>query len=471
MILPTTLRLRTAGFAVALVSTATALAGTAASDAPRDVIVVSRLGMADALASVAEVGGTVLHELAIVDGVAARVTTTAATLLDADEDLGVVADARVQHQGRKPKQDTDTTTSVARDTAAATVGARDLWRAGNRGAGIGVALVDTGVAAHPALRDRVVATYDVAGSGPGDGFGHGTFMAGLIVGESAGGPALGAAPDADLIDVKVAAADGSTWLSDVLAGLDLVQRRADEHGIRVVAVALARPRSPGTDLLELASERLWYDGIVVVAAAGNDGEVTSPGSDAVILTVGALDDNGSSRRRDDIGQSWSGHGRVDGIDKPDLVAPGVSLISLRATGSAADEAFPEARHGDAYFVGSGSSMATAVAAGAVATLLDARPDLTPNQVKSILKLSAYGLAADAEFGGAGGLDLAAAASQWAGSSGQLVDGVNGLVPGVSDLLGALALGDDEHWAGRSWAGRSWAGRSWAGRSWAGSTWG
>jgi hypothetical protein len=202
----------------------------------------------------------------------------------------------------------------------------------------------------------------------------------------------GVAPLAHVLDVRVAADDGSTDLTTVLKGLAL----AKAHGADVVNLSL----SSGSNLphhidpLTLALDRLWADGIVVVVPTGNDGpsraSVTSPGSDPMLLTVGALDEKLTSTTEDDDVPAFSGRGPAPmGVAKPDLVAPGQSLVSVRAVGSVVDRENPHAVVQERYFRGSGTSFATAAVAGTAALMLKAQPTLTPDQVKAMVRGTAY----------------------------------------------------------------------------------
>jgi serine protease AprX len=176
-----------------------------------------------------------------------------------------------------------------------------------------------------------------------------------------GGPA-GVAPGAGLVDLKVAGADGATTLGQVLAALQLADAARDRFNLRVLNISLGAPADdPASAPLTEAVERLWADGITVVAASGNEGGGTeAPGLDPYVLTVGAVDGAGAV-------PAWSSRGTdFAGRAKPDLVAPGVGLVGLRAPGSTIDLANPSARVGDHYFRGSGTSMSTAVVAGAAA---------------------------------------------------------------------------------------------------------
>jgi serine protease AprX len=398
------------------------------------------------------------------------------------------------------------------------------------GDGVTVAIVDTGVADVPDLRGSVQ-HLNVSGAAKGDGYGHGTFLAGLIAssGVSSNGLYRGVAPQANILDVQVAAPDGSTSLLRVLAGLQAVAERArHDDSLRVVNISLSAddPGSPGIDPLSRALEGLWDRGLVVVVAAGNDGPdagtVSVPGTDPAVITVGALDTAGTPSRADDVVAPFSARGIAgDPNAKPDLVAPGVSTVGLRAPGSVIDTDHPDARVGAANFRGSGTSMATAMASGDVAGLLSELPDLDPNDVKDALTSSAYAVPGGVTAAGAGGLDQVAAKAaasqlrhdhaQWAdrdvaaaysrfaaawqnGSRGtamtawlQLPVSLRARVAEAwASSVATDGLADENQaatahrwaadrdlgagWLSRSWASRSWATLDWASRSWASRSW-
>ena len=281
------------------------------------------------------------------------------------------------------------------------------------GRGIGVGVLDTGIAASGDLAGRVVASADLSGEWSfTDSYGHGTFMAGLIAGGGqAGGPA-GVAPGADLVDLKVAGADGATTLGQVLAALQLADAARDRFNLRVLNISLGAPADdPATAPLTEAVERLWADGITVVAASGNEGGGTeAPGLDPYVLTVGAVDAAGAV-------PDWSSRGTdFAGRAKPDLVAPGVGLVGLRAPGSTIDLANPSARVGDHYFRGSGTSMSTAVVAGAAALVAADHPGWGPDRIKAALTGSADPVGQPGS--GAGALDLGGGAGHGHGAAGQ-----------------------------------------------------
>jgi len=444
-------------------------------------------------------GGIVVDELALVDGVAARLPARA--VLPAD--FQVTPD-------RAASFDSHGVDGVGpASTVRATVG---LPTDGNEGAGVTVALVDTGVADVPDLTGRVVEHIDVTGTG-GDGYGHGTFLAGLIVGKGEpDGSSRGVAPGARVLDVKVAGPDGTTSLVSVLRGLEAVAERGPRHGVKVVNLSLSSSSllPYQVDPLNQALRALWHRGVTVVVSSGNDGpsggSVSTPGNDPVLVTVGGLDDDSTSDRVDDTVAEWSGRGPTNqGVRKPELVAPGAHVVGLRSPGSVIDTSYPSARVSDRYFRGSGTSMSAAVASAAAADVLAVNPRLQPDDVKGLLMVTAYQAPSlrDREAAGAGGLDVRAALE----TAGSVRPGQRGAgadePPGDPATWQALAdafAADDRaaalqawkaldpqarswaarswatldpqarSWAARSWAARSWAARSWAARSWAGDDW-
>jgi serine protease AprX len=210
-------------------------------------------------------------------------------------------------------------------------------------------------------------------------------------------------------------------------------------------------------------EAAWAAGLTVVVASGNDGPgtVTSPGTSWRALTVGATDHRGTASPDDDAVASWSGSDAKR--NKPEVVAPGTSLISLRAPGSVVDRANVDNQiqqaQGSGYFVGSGTSMATALAAGAAAVVLAAHPDAAPGDVKSALVDTAVPLA-----GGGATIDLERATTLPASSAAPPPPG-NGSA-GRTRASDRDAAG----WAGARWTGARWTDAEWAGARWTGARW-
>ena len=446
------------------------------------VIVTSLAGDASAAAAaVRAAGGHVVASLSLIGGVSAQLPT--GTVLAPS--YRVVPNAPLQVAGKGKA------VAGAPATARQTIGLGDP---GTEGAGVTVAVVDTGVADVPDLRGRVTHV-DVTGEGAGDDYGHGTFVAGVVAGSglSSDGTYAGVAPGASILDVRVADKNGQTSLSTVLQGLQAVYSHGDVDVVNL-SLASGSPLPYQIDPLSQALEALWRRGVTVVVPSGNEGSdsgtVTAPGTDPVLLTVGGLDENGDSARGNDVVADWSGRGPApQGVAKPDLVAPGSHLISLRAPGSKVDKANPKSRVGDDYFRGSGTSFSTAVTSGAVAVLLQAKPALSPGQVKALLTGTTYTSVPGGAFAtGAGGLDVAAAV----GSTTTPADPGTGLAPIPGDpavwaaFLDALIRGDRaaaasswsqlsveaRNWAASSWSSlspeaRNWAASSWSARNWAG----
>jgi serine protease AprX len=311
------------------------------------------------------------------------------------------------------------------DRTGATIGAtavRDTL--GLDGSGVGVAIVDSGVTGwHDDLGygdqwyldwtgtgQRVTHFADFVGGYPDpyDDYGHGTHVAGVIAGngETSGGENMGVAPRATIVALKVLDGNGRGYISDVIAAIDYAIAYRDYFNIRVLNLSVAAGvyESYETDPLTVAAKRAVEAGIVVVAAAGNLGRdaegdpqyggITAPGNAPWVLTVGASSHMGTADRADDEMAGFSSHGptRFDYTAKPDIVAPGVGLVSMSEPGSYLYETRPLNRiwgllpFGPApYFSLSGTSMAAPVVSGTVALMLQANPSLTPNAVKAILQ--------------------------------------------------------------------------------------
>jgi serine protease AprX len=327
-------------------------------------------------------------------------------------------------------------------------------------------------------------------------------MAGIIAGDGAAshGRYPGIAPDARIVSVKVAGRGGATDVSTVLAAMQWVGSYADRYGIRVLNLSWGTPsRQPtAVDPLDYAVERLWHKGIVVVVAGGNDGPdggtITKPADDPAVLTVGAFDDAGSVASGDDSVPVWSSRGpTADGVAKPDLLAPGRTLAAPRAPGSVVEHDNPRALLGDGYILGSGTSQATAVTAGAAALLLAAEPGLTPDQVKYLLTTTALPIpdvpavaqgsgevridrALDADPTGAPRQPLTATGdgSLEASRGGRHVETV---CPGDStptvisgEVDARCQPFDATRWARQAWTADQWAADQWAADQWTADQW-
>jgi serine protease AprX len=300
----------------------------------------------------------------------------------------------------------------------ATVGAtwvQDLL--GLDGTGIGIAVIDSGVANwHDDLgSSRVMRFVDFVNfqTAAYDDYGHGTHVAGIIAGDGhdSGGRRRGLAPGATLLVEKVLDASGQGYISNVIAAIDYAIANKDILHLRVINLSVAAGvyESYETDPLTLAAKRAVDAGLVVVSAAGNLGKgpggkpqygaIGAPGNAPWVITVGASSHNGTVDRSDDTVAGFSSRGptALDFQAKPDIVAPGVGIESLAEAGSTlfntkplmrlwGDPTVPTAT--EPYLSLSGTSMASPVVSGTIALMLQANPALTPNLVKAILQFTA-----------------------------------------------------------------------------------
>jgi serine protease AprX len=419
------------------------------------------------------------------------------------------------------------------------IGARTLWASKDSlgrpltGQGVSVAVLDSGVSPVAGLSGTGKVTFgpDLSIEGNGvlthqDTFGHGTFMAGIIAGRgttvaplslAAALPAvqLGIAPDAKLLAMKLATTDGSVDVSQVIASLDWVtQHPVMPDGTRVRVINLSYGTNSAqnylADPLAAAVENAWHHGIVVVTSAGNDGadngRLTDPAIDPYVIAVGATDSNNQLDGWTPKKTSAADYTEVGSNSRhTDLVAPGTSVVSLRAPGSFVDRNNPSGLVlGDAtgkLFRGSGTSQSAAVVSGSIALLLQAYPTLTPDQVKYALTSTADPINnAGPITVGSGTIDLtqaldtaskltgtttaAAFLRAWATqsftkSTGQgSIDAARGgslLIDATgADLSGEVDV-QGNPWKPAAWwaatsANMSWSGGKWLGTTWTGADW-
>ncbi|MDT4991188.1 MAG: serine protease AprX [Actinoplanes sp.] len=554
--------------AAALLTTATLVAAVALSSGPAfaapaavtgpvaaptgTVPIVVRAGTAAASAAaktaVRRAGGTLGRDLDLITGFAATVPGASLAALRALPGVEVTTDAPVR---MKSDSWVDQVGSTPLTRIIAAVGANKADNANPditdtktgislTGAGVGVALIDSGVAPVQGLTGpgKIVFGPDLSFESQAtnlrdlDTYGHGTHMAGIIAGQdpaSVTGTAhfSGVAPAATILSVKVAAADGASDVSQVIAGIDWVVAHRNDRGLNIRVLNLSfgteSTQAEILDPLSFAVEQAWNAGIVVVVAAGNDGpaanHLTMPAANPNIIAVGGADTMGTDARADDQVTTFTNRGNAS--RHVDVIATGQSVVSLRNPGSYIDRTYPTARLSTTadptqrFFRGSGTSQAAAVVSGSVALLLQQRPGLTPDQVKRLLMNTATPIVGgDPYAAGSGQINVEAAAKaktpgtvnqlnliatglgsleQSRGGSHVYDSSTGAVLTGEKDIFGKTwnaavwALNAKQQktwnggtwngsvWAGTTWGGtvssnQAWAGAVWAGRSWAGSSW-
>ena len=271
------------------------------------------------------------------------------------------------------------------------------------GRGINIAVLDTGLAPcvdFTSPRNRLMAFKDFVNGRKDfyDDNGHGTHVAGIAGGNGllSGGKYAGIATGSNLIGIKVLDERGRGNSADVLAGLQWVFDNKDLYGIRIVNMSVGTPDIGSLDPLVRAVEKIWDAGLVVTAAAGNNGpeysSITSPGISRKVITVGAVDDSvGAVSVTGEQRVNFSGRGPTsECVVKPDILAPGINIVSCLSEGICGEALELHKGHivDGKYLSLSGTSMSTPIVTGAVALLLEKHPDLSPDDVKYALKKSA-----------------------------------------------------------------------------------
>ncbi|MDH3249665.1 MAG: S8 family serine peptidase [Acidimicrobiia bacterium] len=465
------------------------------------------LALAFTVTSPAQDGAT---DVETVDGVWSVLSTDTAIIQESS--TAVTGSSWSSENGDfSPRESTGSWYQLQRNT----MGTQQFWKNGYWGQGIGVAVIDTGALPVEGLSNAgtVVNGLDISFDSQNpdvlhlDGYGHGVHMAGLIAGSTGDKTPkgtthrsfIGTAPSAQVISVKTGSAEGAVDVSQIIAAIDWVVQHKDDPGLNIRVLNLSfgfdSVQDAAIDPLSHAVENAWRAGIVVVAAAGNDGNAAPlrmPARNPYVIAVGAYDQDygpGSGAV-----SSFSNCGTAS--RSVDLVAPGRSIVGLRAPGSYLDEMYPNARAGMDYFKGTGTSQAAALVSGSAALILSQRPDLTPDDVKNVLMDSAHPVAGSAICAGAGALDLWSAYETPANgtvqagvrSSGDgsldLARGSRRLalngepLVGEQDIFGnpfdadewALLSAEETSWDGGDWMGEPWSGTSWSGLSWSGLSW-
>jgi serine protease AprX len=434
----------------------------------------TRPGTAKSLVS--ELGGRTAGELPIINGLVARMSASAAEKLAGRDGIrNVSLNAAVKRNSID--------SSNLQTTYNQSVQSLQAWGDGATGKGVGVAVIDTGIAGNLAdfqtsqtdKTSRVVATVatNPYATSDNDGYGHGTHVAGIIAGngnnrassDSLDGDYIGVAPESNLISIKAADENGNATVLDVIYGLQFAVDNKDAYNIRVVNLSLesSQAQSYKTDPLDAAAEAAWFKGIVVVAAAGNRGTDDdavdyAPGNDPYVISVGAVDDGGTSKLTDDELASWSSRGTTqDGYAKPEINAPGAHIVSDLAPKSQFASLCPSCIVGGQYIRAGGTSMSAPVVAGAVADLLQLHPELTPNEVKGAVVSTARNTQSGANL-------VSVMQLERKGADAAPANG--GLKP--NSMINA-ATGEIDY-SRSSWSRSSWSRSSWSRSSWSRSSW-
>ena len=357
-----------------------------------------------------------------------------------------------------------------------------------------IAIVDSGVQARGKdFGNRIVANVKFStlpNDSAGDGRGHGTFVAGIAAGGADN--YTGATPQAPIVSLDVMDDNGVARTSDVIAAAQWILANKAKYNIRVANFSLHSATASHffQDPLDQAVEKLWFNNVVVVAAAGNygypdkpSGVLYAPGNDPFVITVGAVDIGGTKNIKDDVNAPWSAYGRTpDGFMKPELAAPGRYMVGPVPEGStlAVQRADKVVEKG--YIQLSGTSFAAPVISGAAAQILARHPEFTPDQVKGALMASTKDVDGSApDSVGVGELQMSRAAmflhppnpnralEHWVKKNpftSQLsFDAVSWL-----DVAKANVSWDSVSWDSVSWADTSWDVVSWADVSWESVSW-
>ena len=452
-------------------------------------VIVQAAGSTEAAQKLVQsLGGKVGTDLPIIHGFTATIPARILPSLAAAASVRWISeDAAVVHSSACT-QCLSTTNLLSLDTQ--DVGAPRVWNEGPgylQGTGIGVAVVDSGVNPTqdlytPSGYSRLVANV-AFNSGPNtsvtDMYGHGDHVAGIIAGNGgrSNGAYVGVAPSANIINVKVSDDQGASTASKVVQGLQWVLANKSTYNIRVVNLSLnsTLPDSYNVDPIDAAAEMLWFNGIVVVASAGNSGGVYAPANDPFVITVGAVDDRGSTNVASHSLAKYSVYGNTtDGFSKPDVVAPGSNLVSLSGNVNCVIcVAHPgnvvNGPSGSPYLRMSGTSMSAPVVSGVVALLLQSNPGLTPDQVKYRLKATAHFLGTGT---GAGEVDaFAAVHGATTATSNTGVAASHLLWTSSQPVIWNSANWGSANWGSANWGSANWGSANWGSVNWGSDYWG
>jgi serine protease AprX len=371
-------------------------------------------------------------------------------------------------------------------------GVRPLWGEATTAQTPTIAIVDSGIdKSHPCfgggnrIIQRQVLTTLSQGSDD-DTRGHGTFVAGIAACSAPG--FAGAAPQANLVDLDVMDDSGMARTSDVIAAAEWIYNHRESKNIRVANFSLhtTMPSNFTKDPLDRAVEKLWFGGVVVVVAAGNYGLPTgpsgvpyAPGNDPFVITVGAIDLEGSTNPRRHEVPNWSAYGYTkDGFRKPEISAAGRYIIGPVPANATLKLAKPENVVSSTYMRLSGTSFAAPIVAGAAAQILAKHPNWTPDQVKGALMLRARYVPEEGLTGAAGVGEINASRSASVSNPPNpnlalnrfvVPDPVNG-APVFDSVSWTDAARNNVSWTDATWSDVSWTDASWSAVTWSDVTW-
>jgi serine protease AprX len=358
-----------------------------------------------------------------------------------------------------------------------------------------IAVVDSGIdASRSDVAGRVLGQVNLASlpgnTATGDGYGHGTFVAGIAAGAAPG--YAGVAPKANLMSVDIMNDQGQATVADVVAAADWILQNKTQYNIKVANFSLhaVNRASIRFDPIDQAVEKLWLNGVTVVAAAGNyavngaqSGVQFAPGNDPFVITVGAADIGSKVNGGDDLAAPWSAWGYTpDGFMKPELGAPGRYMIGPVPTSGQLYSQRPASVTSPGYMQLSGTSFSAPVVAGAAAMLLGQHPDWSPDQVKGALMLTATPQK-QVTLGqlGVGDVNIAlartlkktppnpnAALNRFVGAA---EDGTRVFDAAAwSDAAWASAAWSDAAWSDAAWSSAAWSSAAWSSAAWSDAAW-
>jgi serine protease AprX len=434
------------------------------------------------------------RKLKLIDGVAAELKAERINYLARIPGLTVTYDSKVKLSG--------TVAPTSKHVWPTASGVRPMW--GNQPASgqslPTIAIVDSGIEkSRPdfdmgaRVTDEVVITR-LENNSSGDGRGHGTFVAGIAAGS--GLDQAGAAPQANIISLDVMDDRGMARTSDVIAAAQWIHENRESKNIKVANFSLhsTTPSNFTKDPLDKAVEKLWFGGVTVVVAAGNYGSPDgpsgvpfAPGNDPFVITVGAIDLEGTVKIQQHDVPNWSAYGYTkDGFRKPELAAAGRYMVGpVPMTSTLANEKADNLVE-PGYIRLSGTSFAAPIVAGAAAQLVIKHPDWTPDQIKGALMQRARHVPeASRGEAGVGEINAARAAVLTRPPNpnvslnrylkvdpklGTEFDGAAWSAAAKASVSWDSASWSDASWSDVSWTSVSWSDVSWSDASWSDVSW-